>query len=73
MNLRQVAIIEIAKIYHTIRHKCNNLSKNYGIKFNYLYGDPVIPKKTHWGRTKAETIVRNIFSPNSIELSIQDL
>ncbi|KAL4104819.1 hypothetical protein QTP88_020095 [Uroleucon formosanum] len=70
----KVAIIEIASIYHAINHHHSYLSMDCGIKLNTsLYGDSVMAKKVHCGRTKAEAIVKNILSPNSIELAIQDL
>jgi hypothetical protein len=45
-----------------------------GVKLNtFLYGDSVMAKKVHCGRTKTEAIVKNILSTNSIELAIQNL
>jgi len=45
-----------------------------GIQLNTsLYKDSVMAKKMHSECTKVEVIVKNIHSPNSIELAIQDL
>jgi hypothetical protein len=45
-----------------------------GIKLNTsLYGDSVMAKKVHCERIKAGVIVKNILSPNSIELATEGL
>lgn len=68
-------IFEVALIYRAIIYHHIYLSMDRGIKLNsFLYNYcNIYKKKMNYGRTKTESIVKNILSPSSIELAIQDL
>lgn len=70
----KVAIAEMSQIYHSVSHHHSYLSMDCGIKLNSkIYDDSKLSKKIHCGRTKSESIVKNVLAPKSIEMVLQEM
>ncbi|CAG5082887.1 Protein of unknown function [Cotesia congregata] len=68
------AQIEVASVYHGLQHHHSYLSTDCGIKLSSkMFNDSMVSKEIRCGRTKAETIVKNVLSPKSIEMVINDV
>lgn len=66
--------IELASVYHGLQHNHSYLSMDCGIKLNSkMFNDSILSKEIHCGKTKAEAIVKNVLSPKSIEMVLNDI
>ncbi|CAD6244476.1 GSCOCG00013361001-RA-CDS, partial [Cotesia congregata] len=65
---------EVASVYHGLQHHHSYLSTDCGIKLSSkMFNDSMVSKEIRCGRTKAEAIVKNVLSPKSIEMVINDV
>ncbi|XP_061405416.1 uncharacterized protein LOC133340930 isoform X1 [Lethenteron reissneri] len=58
----KVTAAELANVYHTVRHNLSYNSMGCGIKF----GDLCTSKKISCGRTKAESLVKDVLAPKAV-------
>lgn len=62
-----VSAIELAIIYHNIKHNLSYNSLDCGIRLQkHIFKDVKIIKKNYLGRTKAESIVRSVLSKKAL-------
>lgn len=67
-------IVELSSIYHSIVHNHSYLSADCLIKlYPHIFTDSEMSKNIHCGRTKMESVVKNILCSKSIEIVLQNL
>lgn len=73
-NELNVAVAELAQVYHGVCHHHSYISIDCGVKLNCkLYSEISIAKKVKCEKTKAESLVENILAPQSLELVLKEI
>uniref|UniRef100_H3AK16 HAT C-terminal dimerisation domain-containing protein n=1 Tax=Latimeria chalumnae TaxID=7897 RepID=H3AK16_LATCH len=62
-----VTAAELATVYHTVEHNLSYSSMDCGVKLmQKIFNDSSIGKKLSCGRTKAESLVKNVLAPKAV-------
>jgi len=70
----KVSFAELVQISHCVKHNISYNSLNCGMKLlPQLFSDSTIAKKLSCGRTKSESIVKEVLGPKAEEITIKAL